>query len=110
MEVALHGEGKRFLVFSSSILHAEIAHYSRHPDDCFLLLPPDPTDQTIQNVMELKLAQYYPLQFWTLDELKQHASEVALIEPRPDILDELRQAGFRLTVRSPKPMEVVYLP
>jgi len=109
LEVPLRAEGKRFLVFSSSILHAEVAEYSKHPDDCVLLLPSDSTHQTIQTRMELNLAQYYPLEFWTLDDLRMHASEAALIEPRPDILDELRQAGFRITVRFPKPMEVVYL-
>jgi len=109
LEAPLRGEGKRFFVFSSSILHAEVAQYSKHPDDCVLLLPSDSTHQTIQTRMELNLAHYYPLQFWTLDDIRMHASEVALIEPRPDILDELRQAGFKITVRFPKPMEVVYL-
>src|SRR5208283_2921564 len=109
LEAPLHDEGKRFLVFSSSILHAEVAQYSEHPDDCVLVLPSDSAHQTIQTRMELNLAQYYPLVFWTIDDLRMHASEVALIEPRPDILEELRQAGFKITVRFPKPMEVVYL-
>jgi len=110
LQAPLRAEGKRFLVFSYSILHAEVAQYSEHPDDCVLLLPSDPAQQTIQNRMELNLAQYYPrLEFWTFDDLKMHASGVALIEPTPDILDELRKAGFKITVRYPKPMEVVYL-
>ena len=109
LEASLRDEGKQFLVFSSSILHAEVAQYSKDPDDCVLLLPSDPTHQTIQNRMEFKLAQYYPLQFWTFADLRMHASEVALIEPGADILDELRQAGFKITVRFPKPMEVAYL-
>jgi hypothetical protein len=109
LETPLRDEGKRFLVFSNSILHMEVAQYSKHPDDCVLLLPSDPTHLNMQNSMEFKLAQYYPLEFWTFDDLKMHASEVALIEPGPDILDELRQAGFKITVRFPKPMEIVYL-
>ena len=109
LQAPLRAEGKRFLVFSYSILHAEVAQYSKHPDDCVLLLPSDPTRQTIQNRMELNLARYYPLEFWTFDDLKMHASEVALIEPTPEFLDQLRQAGVKITVRYPKPMEVVYL-
>ena len=109
LETPLQNEGKRFLVFSSSMLHLEVAQYSKHPEDCVVLLPSDPTHLNIQNHVELTLAQYYPLGFWTFDDLRSHASEVALIEPRPDILDELRQAGFKITVRFPKPMEVVYL-
>ena len=109
LQAPLRAEGKRFLVFSYSILHAEVAQYSNHPEDCVLLLPSDPAQQTIQNRMELNLARYYPLEFWTFDDLKMHASEVALIEPTPEVLDELRQAGFKITVRYPRPMEVVYL-
>ena len=109
LEAPLRNEGKRFLVFSSSVLHVEVAHYSQHPDDCVLLLPSDSTHRNIQNLMEFKLAPYYPLEFWTFDDLRMHTSEVALIEPRPDILDELRRAGFKITVRFPKPMEVMYL-
>jgi len=109
LETPLRDEGKRFLVFSNSILHLEVAHYSKHPNDCVLLLPSDPRHQNIQNLMEFKLVPYYPLKFWTFADLKVHASEVALIEPWPDILDELRQAGFKITVRFPRPREVVYL-
>lgn len=109
VETPLRNEGKRFLVFSSSMLHLEVAQYSKHPEDCVVLLPSDPTHLNIQNHIELILAQYYPLKFWTLEDLKMHASEVALIEPRADILDELRQAGFKIVVRFPKPAEVAYL-
>src|SRR5271157_3961781 len=109
IEVPLRDEGKRFLVFSNAILHVEVVQYSEHPDDCVLLLPSDPTHVSILDHMEFKLAQYYPLEYWTFSDLKMHDSEVALMEPRPDILDELRRAGFKITVRFPKPMEVVYL-
>lgn len=108
LEGPLRGEGKRFLVFSSSVLHVEVAHYSAHPEDCILLLPSDLTHTNIQNLMEFKLAQYAPLQFWTIDDLKEHAPEAALIEPRPDVLDDLRRAGLRIVIRPQSPT-VAYL-
>jgi len=49
LQEQLRSEGKRFMVFSSSILHVEVAHYSEHPEECILLLPSDPTHQNIQN-------------------------------------------------------------
>src|SRR5271167_3325572 len=60
---SLPDEGKRFLVFSNAILHLEVVQYSRHLDNCGLLLPSDP---------------------------RMHASDVVLIEPRSNILSELR--------------------
>ena len=55
-------------------------------------------------------SQYSPLQFWRLDDLKQHAAETALIDPAPETLEALQRAGFQVTVRSySKPLEVVYL-
>jgi len=109
LEDTLRREGKPFLVFSSSVLHVEVAHYSPHPEECVLLLPSDLSHQNVQNAMEFRLTQYYPLQFWTLDDLKAHASETALIEPRPDIVEELRQAGLRVTPRSPEAPEIMYV-
>ena len=45
----------------------------------------------------------------TLDDLRQHAREAVLIEPRPDEVDALKQAGFQIEERYPKPWEIVYI-
>jgi hypothetical protein len=57
----------------------------------------------------LNLSQFYPLQFWRLYNLKAFPREVALIEPTPNVLDALQQAGFKLEIRSSARLKVVYL-
>lgn len=107
LEDLVRSEGRAYFVLSKSVVHLEVEHNSKHPEEWILLLPSDPTIS--RDLMELKLAQYYPFQFWNFSDLEKHASEAALIDPESDILDELRQAGFKLTIRLSDPVEVVYV-
>jgi len=111
LEDALRSDGKRFTVFpgKDSLLHLEAAYYTKYPDDCILLLASDATQEGIAERIELRLARHYPLQFWTMDDLKRHALETALIAPWPDTLDALRLAGFQTSIRFKEPLRVVYL-
>jgi hypothetical protein len=84
----------------------EPVYYSKHPNEWIFLLPSVPDTASITG---LNLGQYYPLQFWNLSDLKRHASEAALIDPRPEVLDELGQAGLKLTIRLSQPVKVVYV-
>ena len=59
--------------------------------------------------VELILSQYYPLQFWQTDQLREHAQETALIKPTPDVLESMKQAGFDVEIRFSQPVKVVYL-
>jgi len=119
MESWLRREGKQYMVFSPPLIFSEAQYYSRYPADCILLLPPD-FDQQASSIQSspdpylhqrllLNLSQFYPFQFWRLYNLKAYSQYVALIEPTPDILEALRQAGFKLEVRSSEPLKVVYL-
>jgi len=119
METSLRAEGKRYMVFSPPLVYSEAQYYSERPDDCILLLPPDFEEQAgalqsspdpyLHQRLLLNLSQFYPLQFWQMNNLKAFPREVALIEPTPDVLDALRQTGFKLEVRSSAPLRVVYL-
>jgi len=119
LESSLRAEGKHYMVFSPPLVFSEAQYYSQSPDDCILLLPPDFEEQAgalqsspdpyLHQRLLLNLSQFYPLQFWRLYNLKAFPREVALIEPTPDVLDALQQAGFKLEVRSSAPLKVVYL-
>jgi len=119
LESSLRAEGKRYMVFSPPLVFSEAQYYSQSPDDCILLLPPDFEEQAgalqsspdpyLHQRLLLNLSQFYPLQFWRLYNLKAFPREVALIEPTPDVLDALQQAGFKLDIRSSAPLKVVYL-
>jgi hypothetical protein len=98
VEDSLWSDGKRFM-FPHPPLYLDTAYYSRHPSECILLKGYG----GFMDELSFNLAAYYPLRIWTLDDLRQHARETALIEPRPEVLDALRQAGFQIEVRYPKP-------
>ncbi len=105
LEEPLRKDGKQFLVFYNQIRYVEAFHYSKHPEQYVLLVPvgaPSPHEAKV-------LAQYYPMQVWTLDDLKKHAGEAAVILFQQGGLDALQKAGFQTTVHVDKPLKVVYL-
>ena len=116
LEDSLQKDGKQFTVFSAPSLYLDSEYYSKRPGKCILLLPLNaaheaavlPLFPLFQGVV-FNLAQYYPLHFWKVDDLKKHASETALILPSMETLDAMRQAGFKIEVRFSKPLLVVYL-
>ncbi len=109
LEDRLHRDGKRFIVFNNPMLHLEAAHYSRHPDEVILLLASDGTEDVPTVRVQANLSHYSPMRLWKLDDVKQHAGETALIDPAPETVEALRQAGVQVDVRSSGPIEVVYL-
>jgi hypothetical protein len=109
LEASLEKDGKRFLLFNNSMLHLEATHYSRHPEEVILLLFPEGRNEIPTARVQENLGQYSPMQFWKLDDLKKHAAETALIDPTPETLEALKQAGIQVEVRFSKPMQVVYL-
>jgi hypothetical protein len=109
LEGPLLSAGKRFIVFDNPMLHLEAAHYSQHPEECILLLAGNGTEDTPTARIQENLSQYSPLKFWKFADLRSHAGETALIDPSPETLEAIRQAGFQVAVRFPKPLEVIYL-
>ncbi len=105
MENALRSDGKRFFVVCNQGRYIEARHYSKHPEEYALL-----TSLDTGNLHEITvLAQYHPMQFWTLEDLKKNARETALFLALPSDLDTLREAGFQPHVRFSKPLTVIYL-
>ena len=117
LEGALSSDGKQFLVFSDPFLFLEVQYYSKHPDQCVLLLPSDfdtktahsSPDPYLHQRVELVLSDYHPLKFWRLDQLQEHAHESALIQPTRDTVDAVKDAGLALETRFTKPVKVLYL-
>ena len=91
------------------MLHLEAKHYSRHPEEVILLVFPEGKDEIPTARVQVNLGQYSPMQFWKLDDLKKHAAETALIDPTPETLEALKQAGVQVELRYKKPLQVVYL-
>lgn len=116
VESSLQLEGKRYLVFSGPLLFLEAQQYASHPEQCILLLPSDfdqpphaGPDPYLHQRLEVNLSRYYPMQFWTVDDLRQHEAESALIEPDDNALKDLREARIHLARRFSAPIQVDYV-
>ncbi|MGC2112245.1 MAG: glycosyltransferase family 39 protein [Candidatus Korobacteraceae bacterium] len=109
LEDSVLSNGKQFILFDNPMLHMEAKYYSQHPNECILLLREDAAEEIPTMRVQVNLSHYSPLRFWKLDDLRRHAGETALIDPAPETLQALRQAGLQVSVRYSKPLEVVYL-
>ena len=105
VEDSLGKEGKQFIVFPYLSFYLDAEYYSQRRSACVALTESDGFIRAVG----YHLSAFYPLQFWTFEDLRKHARDTALIEPEPDVLDRLREAGFQIEVRYPKPLEIVYL-
>ena len=116
VESSLQVEGKRYFVFSGPLVFLEAQYYANHPEQCVLLLPGDFSrpvkggrDPYLHQRLELNLAQYYPLQSWTVDDLRRHAAESVLIDPTEEALTAAQREGLQPKVRFSTPVQAVYL-
>ena len=116
LESLLRVEGKQYFVFSGPLLFLEAQQYSEHPEQCVLLLPSDFSrqpkpgpDPYLHQRLELNLAQYYPLQVWTIDDLRRNQAQSALIEPDEQALRDIQRDGMQARVRMATPLKIDYL-
>jgi Dolichyl-phosphate-mannose-protein mannosyltransferase len=112
----LQVEGKQYFVFSGPLLFLEAQQYSDHPERCVLLLPSDFSrqpkpgpDPYLHQRLELNLSQYYPLQVWTLDDLRRNAFQSVLVEPDEQALRDVKRAGLQPRTRLATPLQIDYL-
>ena len=112
LEGTLRREGKRFSVFSNPFVFLTARYYSRN--QCSLLVPAnferEPKSFAHNTVsLVLGLGEFSPMQVESPNDLREHAAETALIQPTPEVLETLKEAGFKIETRFSKPLEVVYL-
>jgi len=97
-------EGKRYFVVSNPSRYLEALYYSPRPDRYVYFF----LDYAGQHEMRT-LGLYYPMHFWKLEDLKQHAPEVALIMPTSHIVGAVRQAGMQVDTRTSGALDFDYL-
>ena len=115
-ESLLEVEGKRYFVFSEPLLFLEAQHYAAHPEYCVLLLPSDFSHETqsgpdpyLHQRLEVNLSQYHPLRIWTIDDLRQHQAEAALVQPDERALRDVQHDGMQTRTRMAAPLRIAYL-
>jgi hypothetical protein len=85
MEDQLSSQGKSYIVFDDGDLRfLEARYYSKHPERYALWkdeMPPP--------------SRYYPMQVWTVEEIKRHSREAAFLDLPARRLELLQRSGFR---------------
>lgn len=119
MEDTLNSDGTHFIVFSDAFHFLEVEYYSKHPEQCALLLPDDFNQQAssrrstpdpyMHQRVELLLSKYYPLTIWRTDVLRANTQRAILIDPTPEALDTIKRAGLHVVEHAAKPVPVMYL-
>jgi len=114
IEDILYGEGKHFVVLPvGTHLELETLYNSPHPERYRMMEDPASSAATrMQARLNRELGTYFhlPLRVWNLSDLKDHASEVALIDFSDEALASVRQLGLAVQDRIPyEGLRVTYL-
>jgi hypothetical protein len=91
------------------LLYLSVWYNTKHPEE-YVLLVPSPEYLETHNTARYTegLGRIDPMQFWTLDELRAHAAETALVSPHEDTWKMLKPTGLGTRVRFASPMEADY--
>ena len=103
LEDSLRKDGKQYILISANFLYREGQYYSKHPEE-YRYLEPDDAAYRIPDYF----ANYYSLKTWSLNDLKEHIRETAVISPPAKVWNAMKQAGFSANTRFTSPIEVVY--
>jgi hypothetical protein len=99
MEDQLSSQGKSYIVFDDGDLRfLEARYYSKHPERYALwrdVMPPP--------------SRYYPMQVWTVDEIKRHSREAAFVDLPAKRLELLQRSGFRTLLSGHGPLTFTFL-
>jgi hypothetical protein len=109
-------DGRHFLVMQADrLLAIEAVYNSRHPEVYRLFhdptLPRVDYPPIMEGVFNLnqRLGTYIPLSYWNLSDLREHASEAALVDPPDDVLEALEEDGFKCQTHFDGDLRIVYL-
>jgi hypothetical protein len=108
-EDMLFREGKQYTVVSlDSRLILEAVYLSSHPERYRALDDPRLPIHT-QVEMNKVMSSYLPMRIWSVNDLKEHASEAAVADASDAALQSLEQTGLAFQTRLVKPLKVMYL-
>jgi hypothetical protein len=102
-ENTFNQEGKRYTaVHRGRLVWLEAWYYSKHPERYYAISEPGTACWTLQSA-------FPTVQCWTPDDLKRHARETAVVLSDLGNLQDLKDAGFTVSVRAGYPVEIFYL-
>jgi hypothetical protein len=106
MEPVLLSDRKVIVPGADTLLGLEARYYSKRPEAYALLLH---SDLGSLGRAHLNMARFMPMRFWSMDDLRAHALDAALIDPSEETLKEMRAAGFQTKILPSDGPKIVYL-
>ncbi len=92
---------KSFVLVSTNKPNLEARYYTAYPQMLRTLRSPQISDVWLASgALEAR--------YFSMDDVHQHAREIAFIDPRTDLLDQLEKWGFHIYWRMTKPEPIVY--
>jgi hypothetical protein len=107
LESTLWDDGKKYILWSGNFLYLP-AHYYSHHQERYVFFRSDDERERAAMIIPLGFTPYYPYRIWTIKDLKEHAAETAVINPRPGTLAAMQQADFQASIPYTDPIKVVY--
>jgi hypothetical protein len=107
MEPTLIRDGKSTIaVPADRIIGVEARYYSKHPEIYAFVITPH---LGVTGRVHLNSAQYHPMRFWSLEDLRLHAPETALVDPSEDTLRAITGAGLQIKPLTSERVRIGYL-
>lgn len=99
-EDELWSSGKHYIVTSEGDgLFLSARYYSKHPERYAWWLYSSPVPP---------VSGHYPMQIWTVDEVKRHAHEAVFVDLATDSLEVLQRSGIHTVVHKSGPLVITY--
>ena len=97
---------KRIAVPVDGVFGLEARYYSKYPERYAFVLTPR---MGVVARANRNLAQYQPIRFWSLEELRAVARDTALFAPSGEMLKAMTAAGFQVKQLESGELKVFYL-
>jgi hypothetical protein len=100
-------DGKKSIAVPADLLiGVEARYYSKHPERYAFVVTPR---MKVVARVHRNIAQYQPMRFWTLEDLRAAARDTALLEPNDEMLKAMTGAGFQIKHLASDQIKMVYL-
>lgn len=107
LEAVVMKDGKKSIAVPvDSVFGLEARYYSKHPERYAFVLTPG---MGVVARANRNLAQYQPMRFWSLEDLRAAARDTAMMEPSGEMLKAMIAAGFRIKHLETEHIKIVYL-
>jgi uncharacterized membrane protein len=98
---------KNVAVPADLMLGVEARFYSQHPERYAFVVTPEIKGTNLRLIRNM--AQYRPMRFWALEDLRAAARDTLLLDPNREMLKAMTDSGFRIKHLASDEVNMAYL-